>query len=311
MLLFLLPFAVVFGVVAMSERNARRDRALAASPRLALPAASSPAPTPYASANPPMIPLPSAMVSGAPPAPFDVLVAMLHRNQTPPPFIVQCAIADVRMRGKPDVATYLEEEFAHVLKHATAPAGTPGAAPAPAAPETPTTTATTTAEAAPAADASAHPIQIKSPINGIDDDAWSRFATACARESASFAGPKHVGRYRHNRDRLIAIGIDPDSIVGSTDAQDDAFATDAFENLRELVESGTLEQYVGTPLSVPTMTEKGPIGASANVDLTVSGILGVAMAAGLEGCVGWLENENDRRRYPNTTAAFLRCNGAF
>ena len=307
MLLFLLPFAVVFGVIAMSGRNARQDRALAAiPPQLALP--------PSSSVMAPQIPIPGATVSGAPPAPFDVLVAMLSRGQNPPPFIVQCAIADVRMRGKHNVAADLEKSFAHVLQHAP-PLNIPGATkPGGAAPTTAATPAAT-ATSAPAADPDAAPtgaaLAIRSPIDGIDDNAWSRFATACARESPTFSGPKHVGRYRHNRDRLAAIGIDPASIIGSPDAQDDAFASDVFENLRELVESGTLEQYVGTPLSVPTMTDKGAVGPSANVDLTVSGILGVAMAAGLEGCVNWLENENDRRKYPNTTAAFLRTNGAF
>ncbi len=49
----------------------------------------------------------------------------------------------------------------------------------------------------------------------------------------------------------------------------------------------------------------------APVQVTLSGVLGVIQAAGLEGAAAWLESPDDRRRFPGTTAAFLRTNGAF
>jgi len=45
--------------------------------------------------------------------------------------------------------------------------------------------------------------------------------------------------------------------------------------------------------------------------ITLSGLIAVAHAAGIDGLKSWLANPADREKYPNTTAAFIKSTEIF
>lgn len=144
---------------------------------------------------------------------------------------------------------------------------------------------------------------LPSPITNVDGDRWSTFTERLAREAPTFHTARHVGRYRQRKERLDELGIDPKTIVGSLDAQLVALNRDLEDAYRHATEGGLVSDHVLRRIPIPGQDEP--------VEITASGVLGVIQAAGLEGAVGWLESYNDRKRYPNTTAAFIRTNGVF
>ena len=141
------------------------------------------------------------------------------------------------------------------------------------------------------------------PIPGVADSAWRAFVVRLARESPQFSSQRHVGQYRHRRERLAELGIDPAAIAGSAQAQRAALDADLADAYRHGVAGDLFAQHVGRPITLP--------GREGTETITLSGVLGVIQCAGLEGAVGWLERSNDRKRYPHTTQAFLHTNGAF
>ena len=141
-----------------------------------------------------------------------------------------------------------------------------------------------------------------SPIQGVPDHAWAHFCGQLVREAPTFASQRNVGRYRHRKDRVAQVGFDPDAIVGSIEAQDAALAADLADAYHHMASSG-MTKHVGRPISIPDV--------DGLIPATLSGILGIASVAGLDGCAGWLESKADRKRFPHTTQAFLRTNGVF
>jgi hypothetical protein len=144
-----------------------------------------------------------------------------------------------------------------------------------------------------------------SPIAGISPDAWSHFRDLLVREPTSFDSPRHVGQYRQRRERLAELGFDPNSILGSADVQRAALDADLADAYRHAAdeESRLVQDNVNHEITLPADATPHMV--------TLSGVLGVIQAAGLEGAVGWFEEPADRSRYPHTTQAFLRCNGVF
>jgi len=142
-----------------------------------------------------------------------------------------------------------------------------------------------------------------SPLDGVTDDGWRQFVTCLEREEPSFNSSRHVGQYRQHRERLAELGIDPDAIAGSAQAQRVALDADLVDAHHHAANGGLLADHVGRAVTIP-----GHDGAET---ITLSGVLGVIQCAGLEGAVGWLERPNDRKRYPHTTRVFLRTNGSF
>jgi hypothetical protein len=142
----------------------------------------------------------------------------------------------------------------------------------------------------------------RSPIPNLPLAQWNQFVGRVAREASTFDGPRHVGKFRARKERLAELGIDPMSLAGRPDLQGTALEAeigDAFEHARR---SGMLHHYVKATITLPN-------GSAERI--SVSGVLGVIQAAGLEGAADWLESPDDRARFPHTTAAFLRCNGVF
>jgi len=144
-----------------------------------------------------------------------------------------------------------------------------------------------------------------SPIDGVAPAAWLMFVGQVSREAPTFSGAHHVGRFRQRRDRLLELGIDPAKVIDSPEAQLAALDADMLDAYKHAYSSGLVDEYLGTKVELR-------VGAGARpAKVTLSGVLGVIQAAGLEGAVQWLEQPADRTRFPNTTQAFLRCNGVF
>jgi hypothetical protein len=152
-----------------------------------------------------------------------------------------------------------------------------------------------------AATAAAH--ALSSPIKGVDPIDWSRFCDKLEREPAEYVSARHVGRYRQRKERLQELGIDPRSVIGSPDAQRAALDTDLADAHHHASASGLADDHVGRKIALP--------GGEAATEVTLSGVLGVIQAAGLDGAAGWFERQGDRKKYPHTTVAFTRTNGVF
>lgn len=144
-----------------------------------------------------------------------------------------------------------------------------------------------------------------SPIDGVRADAWAAFVGRVAREPLTFSAAHHVGQFRARRERLRELGIDPATVIGSPEAQLAALGADMRDAYQHACSSGLVGDYLGTTLHVTAGEDAQP------AEVTLSGVLGVIQAAGLEGAVQWLEQPADRTRFINTTQAFLRCNGVF
>lgn len=144
---------------------------------------------------------------------------------------------------------------------------------------------------------------LPSPIGGVESDAWSRFCDRLAREAPAFMSSRHVGQFRQRKERLFEIGVDPHVLVGSPAAQRQALDRDLADAHQHALEGGLIGSYVHRRITLP--------GHDDHFTVTLSGLLGVIQAAGLDGAAGWLENYHDRKRYPHTTQAFLRTNGVF
>jgi hypothetical protein len=293
-LVFLLPFAVVIGALVLSGRKG------SAAPQLAIAGAAQPPRAPGLSSSPPSFSGPGR------PSPIAVLSDFVRANVQPPPIVVQCAIAEAEMLGRADLA--LELTRAYVIP-ALAAGGGPGPDPVPGPDPDQGGGENGANVQTPGAGPGTGPgtgslpsVATRSPIAGVPDPAWQHFCGLLVRESPDFDGPRHVGRYHHRKDRLAEIGFDPSILAGAAEIQDDAFAADVADSFRHLVKSGTLEQVVGREVPVPEV---------GKVQITLSGMLGLASVAGLEGAIEWLQRPEDRTRYPYTTQAFLRSNGAF
>lgn len=142
-----------------------------------------------------------------------------------------------------------------------------------------------------------------SPLGSVSDDAWRQFVMRLEREEPTFNSSRHVGQYRQRRERLAELGINPNAIHGSAAAQRSALDVDLADAYNHAAAGGLLDEHLGHTIVVPG--HEGP------AQITLSGMLGVIQCAGLDGAVGWLESPTDRKRYPHTTQAFLRTNGAF
>lgn len=145
------------------------------------------------------------------------------------------------------------------------------------------------------------------PIEGVRGEDWEAFAARVARELPTFASRRHVGAFRQSVDRLAELGIDPAQVAHSPDEQVRAFCADMDDAYRHARDSGMVAEFRGATVDVPT--PEG--GTSIPIEVTLSGVLGVIQAAGLEGAAGWLTDPSDRRKFANTTRAFVRTNGVF
>jgi hypothetical protein len=144
-----------------------------------------------------------------------------------------------------------------------------------------------------------------SPIEGVGTSEWGKFCDRVARELPTYTTAHHVGQFRQRRDRLAELGIDPETVVASPEAQRVAFDLDMSHAYQRAQAAGLLS-WAGHAVEVPSSD-----GPPQVAPVTVSGVLGVVQAAGVDGAIGWFRNPEDRRRFGGTTAVFNRTNGVF
>lgn len=245
----------------------------------------------------PAAPPPAAVVS---PSPIAVFVAFLNAKQTPPDLVIHCAIQEAQLAGNVKLVEQISAAFPEALARITPPGPPPGFGDGAAAAPTP---APQTEPAAPAAPTAPAPVLTPSPIAGISDDLWRAFCERLIRQAPDYNSERRIGRYAQRKDRLREIGFDPDSLADAPDAQDVALSADLADVHRHLVASGDAAENIGKPVMIPDLPEP--------VAVTLSGLLGIASVAGLEDMASWLTSKADRRKFPNTTAAFMRTNGIF
>jgi hypothetical protein len=145
--------------------------------------------------------------------------------------------------------------------------------------------------------------QWPSPIRDIAPADWQRLTDKLATAEPLFESPRHIGRFRQRKERLAELQIDPIELVGSSTAQRQALDISLEDAHRHATDGGIIADHLSRLIRVP--------GRDDACTVTLSGILGVLHAAGLEGGCSWFENQRDRTRYPHTTDAFLACNGVF
>lgn len=260
-------------------------------------------------------------ISGNLPGPIETLNTFLRTDREPPPIVVAYAMAESRLIGRDDLADDLERVFmgrkmislpnSDVVITNRAPRAPAPAPPQPAAAAPAPSQDTGAPDAMSSAGefvgfAHAEPAA-RSPLPDVGDLEWSMYCHALAREQPMFDSNRRVGRYEHRKDRLRELGLDPAVLTKhprALDLQDAALAIDAADSYQHLAASGTADAHIGRAIELPG-DDAGPH------KITLSGLLGVAHVAGLEGLVGWLEHREDRKRFPHTTATFAVTNGVF
>lgn len=137
-----------------------------------------------------------------------------------------------------------------------------------------------------------------SPFEGVPNDAWNQFVSKLETQKEDFKSDRHIGRYYHSIDRLSQLGFSPDDF-SSADKQYDALVADlcdSKEKAKDLVHN-----YLCHPINVN----------GSDQVITLSGLLGLLKAAGPQNARSWIENAEDRTKFPRTTEMFLQTNGVF
>lgn len=137
---------------------------------------------------------------------------------------------------------------------------------------------------------------LKSPLDGVDDDSWSFFLEALKTQKPDFKSDRHIGSYHQSLERIRQLGLTPPSNEGE---QLQALVTD----LEDCRDSGALllRQWCGDVVNV----------GGKEVPITESGLLGVMKTAGVAKTEDWLKNPKDRTKFKMTTDTFLKTNGIF
>lgn len=136
-------------------------------------------------------------------------------------------------------------------------------------------------------------MQHTAPLPGVSVDQWVDFVK-CMKGRG---GPKGVGMFKMNPNRLKKLGIHEAAFPRNKEGQYALFVKDMKFRTKDILQS-KLRNAVGVDI------EPG-------VAVSLSGILALCKQAGVKGAMSWLQNPKDRKSFPNTTEAFIACNGIF
>ncbi len=138
---------------------------------------------------------------------------------------------------------------------------------------------------------------VKSPIEGVTDEDWQSFVSKLRVREPSYSTNTHLGSFEHNRSRLRSLGFD-----GSLETEPEQYEalvsdlTDHYENAKPLI-----DEFCGDAVNLD----------GNDVPITMSGVLALLKAGGMQGAEQWLRDPQARANYPRTKELFLRANGCF
>lgn len=139
--------------------------------------------------------------------------------------------------------------------------------------------------------------EIKSPIEGVSDGDWMDFVSKLRVREPSYSTNTHLGAYEHNRSRLQSLGFSEP--LESEQEQYSALVedlTDHYSNARPLI-----DEFCGDSVTLD----------GNEVPISMSGVLALLKAGGVQGAEKWLRDPQARANYPRTKDLFLRANGCF
>ena len=159
-------------------------------------------------------------------------------------------------------------------------------------------------------------LRIASPVAGVSDAQWLGLLRRMATQPmATVSSAGRLGTFLMDPRQLADLGLmsgvkrnDSGEWVGTWK---DGHSKGLF--LRNPARQvGAFSQWLARNARAIAARHADQLGAThATKRATLSGLLGVAHAAGLGGLRGWLGSEGDKARFPNTTAAYLRTVGIF
>lgn len=155
--------------------------------------------------------------------------------------------------------------------------------------------------------------KLASPIEGVSDDAWTNFTRQMKSANPEDIDAKgNVGMFAMTVRRLTDLGVfkDPKKVGGVWNAN--------WQIPREKLLSNPKLQYklfeksmVGHVGLIKNKLDKGIAIEIGGKNATLSGLLAVAHRAGAEGMNKWIDDPNQRAKFPNTTAVYVAMNGIF
>jgi len=151
-----------------------------------------------------------------------------------------------------------------------------------------------------------------SPLGpGVPLAAWERYVAVMVMAPKNTASPKRkYGSFAMGARRLADVGL-MEGIRRTGDGWVGAWVAPLTED--KFLGSMPL-QYAAFSKSMKAMAPKVSEIVGVEVDgvrCSLSGLLGVAHMAGVEGCLGWVKDPQARRKFAETTKVFQRSNGLF
>jgi hypothetical protein len=145
---------------------------------------------------------------------------------------------------------------------------------------------------------------------------WTKFLYSIVRDVSDVTNG-HVGYFYFSWTRLVAL-----KLATNLRKEGKSWAADIVPppTLAEFLASSKLqyEAFVKSMLDyLPTLTSPRYqliIDSGTQINgkrVTLSGLLALAHAAGIDGLKSWLANPDDRAKHPNTTAVYMKSTGIF
>lgn len=158
--------------------------------------------------------------------------------------------------------------------------------------------------------------QTSSPIANVSLLAWERFVAVMAAQPKDHVDDKYrLGAFGMDARKLKDVGVMSAAAKGVRDGKSGVWMGTFTPPLTEKAFLGSMPlQYAAFVRSmraaVPKVTRH--VGTKvANEPVSLSGLLGVAHAAGEAGVESWIADPGIRRRFSRTTQTFDRTNGLF
>lgn len=209
------------------------------------------------------------------------LVQCLKDGKEPSDRLLECAMYEALKKGRPDIAEMIHDRFYETEDETEDEQESDESG---SEPNTKEDTLTVSGKS--------------SPIAGVSNESWADFVTRLETEKVDYNTSRYVGKYHLRKDRLQELGF---SFENPPDDE-----TQYAMLVADLVDAKERAEQ----LFVDYLTNVVIIDGKEH-PVTTSGLLGLLKAAGARHARSWLINEEDRKKYPGTTAVFLATNGVF